>query len=347
MNLVQLFIPEKGRRLGIVKSNILIDVTSKKENIKSTYDAFIESQKANAKIDDFLKDLIDGSNCTEYDYTQIFNHSPNGKNPFLLSPFDRNDPYRLLVSGTGLTHLGSMQSRDSMHTEEKSKDSEPLTDSAKMFNMGLEGGKPKKFERGVSPEWFYKGNGNILKGPNDSLEIPEFALDGGEEPEIAACYIVDKNGIPCRIGFTIGNEWSDHETEKINYLYLAPSKLRQCSIGPELITDLEFNDLEISCEISRKHEILYRSGVILSGENNMSHSLNNCEDHHFKYPEHRIPGDSHVHFFGTSKLSFTERKWNFKDGDQIKISCNKFNKPLINTVKKNEKVQTPVTILKS
>ena len=79
MNLVQLFIPEKGRRLGIVKSNILIDVTSKKENIKSTYDAFIESKKANGKIDDFLKDLIDGSNCTEYDYTQIYNHSPNGK----------------------------------------------------------------------------------------------------------------------------------------------------------------------------------------------------------------------------------------------------------------------------
>ena len=36
-------------------------------------------------------------------------------------------------------------------------------------------------------------------------------------------------------------------TEKINYLYLAPSKLRSCSIGPELITDMEFNTIKIRC----------------------------------------------------------------------------------------------------
>ena len=65
----------------------------------------------------------------------------------------------------------------------------------------------------------------------------------------------------------------------------------------------------------------------------MSHSLNNCEDHHFKYPLHRVPGDGHIHFFGTSKLSFSTRKWKYEKGDIIKIFSEQFNKPLINIVK--------------
>ena len=76
-------------------------------------------------------------------------------------------------------------------------------------------------QRGVAPEWFYKGNGTILRGPREPLEIPEFALDGGEEPEIVGCYVINKLGVPTRLGFSLGNEWSDHATEKINYLYLA------------------------------------------------------------------------------------------------------------------------------
>ncbi len=42
------------------------------------------------------------------------------------------------------------------------------------------------------------------------LEIPNFTEDGGEEPEIVGCYINDRNGVPCRLGFALANEWSDH-----------------------------------------------------------------------------------------------------------------------------------------
>ena len=41
--------------------------------------------------------------------------------------------------------------------------------------------------------------------------------------------IIDERN-PVRIGFSLGNEFSDHETEQINYLYLAHSKLRNCSV---------------------------------------------------------------------------------------------------------------------
>ena len=65
--------------------------------------------------------------------------------------------------GTGLTHLGSAATRDAMHKSPQQAEA-PLTDSMKMFRMGLEGGKPAPGEPGVQPEWFYKGNGRIVVG---------------------------------------------------------------------------------------------------------------------------------------------------------------------------------------
>ena len=254
--------------------------------------------------------------------------------PKILVPIDHPDPYKLFISGTGLTHTGSVKSRDMMHNENELKKDQ--TDSAKMFQMGIEGGKPKEGNTGVAPEWFYKGNGTNLKGPNEELEIPDFSLDGGEEPEIIGCYIIDFQGNPVRIGFSLGNEFSDHETEQINYLYLAHSKMRNCSIGPELDTRLEFKDISISCEIDRDGSKIYESGILKSGEEYMSHSLDNMEYHHFKYDIHRRPGDIHLHFFGTSQLSYSTREWKFNSGDEITISSPEFIGQLKNRVIKKK-----------
>ncbi len=77
----------------------------------------------------------------------------------LMAPIDHPDPAHLFLTGTGLTHLGSAESRDTMH---KAATAEALTDSMRMFNMGLEGGKPEPGEKGVQPEWFYKGDGSVI-----------------------------------------------------------------------------------------------------------------------------------------------------------------------------------------
>ena len=100
--------------------------------------------------------------------------------------------------------------------------------------MGLEGGKPADGTSGVQPEWFYKGNGYTVVAPGHPIPSPAFAKDAGEEPEIAGIYVIDQNGQPRRLGFALANEFSDHVTERVNYLYLAHSKLRACAFGPEL-----------------------------------------------------------------------------------------------------------------
>ena len=79
--------------------------------------------------------------------------------------------WRRFVTGTGLTHLGSAGARDQMHLK-TSEEEENLTDSIKMFRMGVEGGQPKGDSTGVQPEWFYKGDGTCLLLPGGPLPMP-------------------------------------------------------------------------------------------------------------------------------------------------------------------------------
>ena len=222
----------------------------------------------------------------------------------------------MLVTGTGLSHLGSAEGRDKMHRD--LAEAATLTDSMRMFKLGLEGGKPGPGREGVQPEWFYKGDGRIVAAPGRPLESPSFALDGGEEPEIVGLYLIGPDTQPWRVGFALGNEFSDHVTEKQNYLYLAHSKLRACGIGPELLVGDLPADLRGTSRIRRGAEVVWEK-PFLSGEANMCHAIENLERHHFKYPAFRRPGDVHVHFFGTSTLSFSDG-FKVQPGDTAVVS---------------------------
>ncbi len=246
----------------------------------------------------------------------------------MLSPVDHSDAAHCLVTGTGLTHLGSADTRDKMH-KKISGDVESLSDSMKMFRMGVEGGKPQSpGKAGVQPEWFYKGDGSVIVRPGADLPLPEFALDGGEEPEVAGLYLVDSGGKPWRLGYALGNEYSDHIMERQNYLYLAHSKLRACAIGPELRTGPLPEKLEGESRIARKGAVIWRK-PFHSGEGNMSHTIANLEYHHFKYGLFRRPGDLHVHFFGTATLSFGDGI-RTEPGDVFEIEMAEFGAPLRN-----------------
>ncbi|MDF2982746.1 MAG: GguC protein [Devosia sp.] len=258
----------------------------------------------------------------------------------LLAPVDHPDPSHLYVTGTGLTHLGSASTRDAMHKSNQQQAEAPLTDSMKMFRMGLEGGKPAPGEIGVQPEWFYKGNGHTVTAPGQPIPSPAFAKDAGEEPEIAGIYYIGKDGTPFRLGFALGNEFSDHVTERVNYLFLAHSKLRFCSFGPELrVGELPRNVSGMS-RILRAGKVLWEK-PFLSGEDNMSHTIANLEHHHFKYDLFRQPGDIHVHMFGTATLSFADGI-KTEPGDVFEIEEAQFGLPLRNAVAWNE--DRPVTI---
>jgi hypothetical protein len=246
----------------------------------------------------------------------------------IVAPIDHPDPAHLILTGTGLTHLGSAEGRDKMHRDAAA--AEHKTDSMRMFLEGVEGGKPAAGVTGQQPEWFYKGNGAHLVGPDAALCMPDFARDGGEEPELAGIYLIGPDGMPHRLGICLANEFSDHVTERHNYLWLAHSKLRQASLGPELLVGEPPADVRGKSRILRAGDVLWEK-PFLSGEDNMSHSLANLEHHHFKYALFRTPGDVHVHFFGTATLSFSDGV-RTEEGDVFEIAAAPFALPLRNTL---------------
>ena len=246
----------------------------------------------------------------------------------VLAPLDHPDPAHLVVSGTGLTHLGSAEGRDKMH--KAMSDPAKQTDSMRMFKLGVEGGKPADGAIGAQPEWFYKGDGGIVVNPGAPFPSPAFGLDGGEEPEIVGLYVIAEDGTPWRIGFALGNEFSDHVTERGNYLWLAHSKLRACSFGPEVVLGEFPTSIVGTSKIVRDGATLWEK-PFLSGEINMCHALDNLERHHFKYAQFRRPGDAHAHFFGTATLSFSDGVQT-QPGDVFEVSADGFGLPLRNAL---------------
>jgi hypothetical protein len=247
----------------------------------------------------------------------------------LLPPLDHADAAHCLVTGTGLTYRQSAKARDDMHVEGAAS-ATPKTDSMRMYELGLDGGKPGPGKVGVQPEWFYKGDGSCIVASERPLEMPDFSLDGSEEPEIVGLYVIDGQGNPWRVGHALGNELSDHIMERQNYLYLAHSKLRRCSVGPELLVGPLPADLEGTSRVLRNGKPLWEA-TIRCGEANMNHALANLEHHHFKYTMFRRPGDVHVHYFGAAALSFAEGI-RAQAGDIFEVAIPEFGRPLRNAL---------------
>ena len=262
----------------------------------------------------------------------------------ILPPITHPDAARLMVSGTGLTHISSAQARDHMHLTATVTDDKP-TDSMRMFQWGVAGGKPADgVFFGAQPEWFYKGDGNSVVPPGADIIRPAFAKDGGEEPEIAGVYIINHEGLPCRIGFALGNEFSDHVMEKQNYLWLAHSKLRQCALAPELMIGELVPEIHGVSAIRRHGKTIWQKDFF-SGEAHMCHSIANIQRHHFKYLSFCRPGDVHVHFFGTATLSYADHM-QVEDGDEFVIHCDDFGMPLLNRLRLEKTArQTEVMVL--
>ena len=271
------------------------------------------------------------------DYDQVYEGRAQWK---LLAPIDHpQEIARCLVSGTGLTHLGSARDRASMHMAKEQE----LTDSMKMFRWGVEGGRPGDGEIGIAPEWFHKGYGSMVRAHGEPLLVPAYAEDGGEEAEIAVAYVIGPDGRPYRVGMAQGNEFSDHRFEKKNYLNLAGSKLRTCSIGPELVIDPDFRTAPGTVTIQRSGQEFW-SQSISSGEEEMSHSLRNLEHHHFKFELHRRPGDVHIHFLGAHSLSFGQGI-ELKDGDLMEIHFEGFGRPLRNSIEVIKKKDAAIDVI--
>lgn len=324
MRLIQFLAPDGARRVGA----ILADGDEPKlvEGVSSVRDLALAAYRGGLSLAQAVRSCEFGETV---DYDLLIDEKR------LLVPLDHPDPAHCIVALTGLSHLGSAASRDAMHSKLEGDD---LTDSMEMFKLGLEGGKPARGQIGAQPEWAYKGDGSWLVHPEQPIELPGYADDGGEEGEIAALYVIGDDGTPLRLGFALGNEYSDHAMEQQNYLYLAHSKLRQSSFGPELLLGDIPDDVRGSIRVERNGSVAW-SGELLSGEANMCHSIANLEYHHFKYAGFRRPGDVHVYYLGASGLSCGDG-YVTRPGDRFVVDVPLFGRPLRNPLAEGAREST-------
>lgn len=331
MHVVQIDHPSEGRRIAAVQDATLRLL----DGYRSLYELANDALAGGIGVARYATAALSSRTL---DYDAIYSGESDWR---ILPSFDHpNEPARCLVSGTGLTHRKSAANRDAMH---QTGGAEPaLTDSMKIYQWGAEGGRPAPGAIGVQPEWFYKGDGSILRAHGEPLQTPGFADDGGEEPEIAGVYIIAADGTPWRVGFTSANEFSDHQMERKNYLYLAPSKLRNCSIGPELVLDQAFDSLRGMVRIRRGSEVVWWH-QLSSGEDNMVHTLANLEHHHFKYAAHRRPGDVHIHFFGADAFSFGDGVA-LQPADVMEVWWDGMGRPLRNPLAIAPPLSAPIAV---
>jgi hypothetical protein len=332
MHLVQIA-NQSARRVAVVEEPYLRCLAG----VTSVYELARECLRRNVSIPEYVRSL-------RAEESLLYDDVYSGKSVWkLLAPIDvPGEPSRVLVAGTGLTHLGSAKERQDMHRADLSKKAEVATDSMRMFQWGVENGRPAEGKIGIAPEWFYKGDGSVLRAPFEAIEIPGHAEDGGEEAELAGIYLIAEDGTPWRIGIAIGNEFSDHKFEKRNYLNLAGSKLRACSVGPELAVGADFADVRGEVRLEREGKTLWQREIV-SGEENMCHSLANMEHHHFKFAGHRQPGSVHIHFFGANALSFAQNIV-LREGDVMQVRFEGFGRALENPIREEPKMREPVRV---
>src|SRR5579859_7042579 len=119
---------------GSVRRVALVDEPHLKllADVASVYQLARLAEGAKSLVRNISERAIEG----ELEYEQVYCGQSEWK---LLPPSDHpEEPARCLVSGTGLTHLGSAKNRQAMHGGSATE----LNDSMKMFRWGLEGGKP-------------------------------------------------------------------------------------------------------------------------------------------------------------------------------------------------------------
>ena len=175
----------------------------------------------------------------------------------------------------------------------------------------------------MQPEWAYKGDGSWLVAPEQPIELPGYAEDGGEEGEVAGLYVIGDNGEVLRVGFALGNEYSDHVMERRNYLYLAHSKLRQSSFGPEVLVGALPDEVKGTVRIVRGRQgglaaaSFSPARRICATRSPISSSIiSNMRGF-------RRPGDVHIYYYGASALSA-------RDGlhDRSPATCSRWTSPV-------------------
>ena len=237
MKLCQFFVPGKGKRVGVVEGDTVLDVTAPRAGVGSVLDIIVSGGTA-AGVDRLVRALAKRAR-THRPWASL-DRAPAARQPHLLAPVDAPE-----VWGAGITYRRSREYYEA-HTGEGGR-------TKGIYDFVYESERP---------ELFFKATASRTVGPNAPIGVRADSTLTAVEPELAV--VLGKGG--AIVGYTIGNDLSAWDIERANPLFLPQSKTFDgCfACGPVIVTAAEIGDphgLELTCTIRRGGRVLYQGRV--------------------------------------------------------------------------------------
>jgi len=238
MKLVQFVLPGKGKRVGVVRGDRVLDITAPEEGVHSVLDLVVQGKTA-AGLMKRAEWLARRMRRKALDWPSL-QRPPSRRAPHLTMPIDPPE-----VWGAGVTYKRSAEFRD--------EDAGAVKGQKGIYDYVYES---------LRPELFFKATAARCVGPNAPIRVRSDSRLTATEPELAVVLGV-RGAI---VGFTACNDVSAWDLERENPLFLPQSKiyLGCCALGPCLVTPDEIGDpyaLQIRCSILRDGKAVFSEAV--------------------------------------------------------------------------------------
>ncbi len=298
MRLIQFFVPELGKRVGIVEGEKVVDIT---EIAPSTLTLIEQAIAKKRSLEEEAREALEeakSQNAQTFGFS-VFQNSPAPDKPHLLLPIDAAE-----IWGAGVTYKRSAEERDA--------DSQTDIYTRVYFSD--------------RPELFFKATLHRCAPPFGEIAIRSDSEFTAVEAEVAVVIGIDNQPV----AFTLCNDVSAWDIERLNPLYLPQSKIYAgcCSFGPILVTPEQIGDpyaITVKCRVIRDGR------VIFEGEANTSQLSRRYEELiSFLRRDNPIPVGT-VLTTGTGIMPPPEAA--LRDGDIVEIESPQIGK-LVNRVRK-------------
>lgn len=237
MKLAQIFIPDKGQRLGLAENGRVTDLTAADPALGSFLDLLeAAGGKAGAVREIAAVAAEKAAGAESFAYEEL-DREPVAETPHLLMPVTPPE-----VWGFGVTYQRSAEARDADVAR-------TMDSSASIYDRVYHSDRP---------ECFFKATPPRCVGPRGPIGIRSDSRLTATEPELAYVLGADRE----IVGYTICNDVSAWDLERDNPLYLPQSKIFTgcCALGPVITLAADGPDpynLKIDCRIIRGGELLY------------------------------------------------------------------------------------------
>lgn len=237
MKLAQIYIPEKGQRLGLAADGQVTDLTAAEPALGSFIDLLeAAGGRAEAARDIAAAAAAKAAGGGRLSYDEL-DRAPAEDAPHLRMPVHPPE-----VWGFGVTYKRSAEARDADVAR-------TMDSSASIYDRVYHSDRP---------ECFFKATPPRCAGPHGPIGIRSDSRLTATEPELAYVLGAERE----IVGYTICNDVSAWDLERDNPLYLPQSKIFAgcCALGPVITLAADGPDpynLEIACRIIRGSELLY------------------------------------------------------------------------------------------